>query len=54
MGDMSLIMQQVPSDTLSNAWFQKLGSSDQYGLQPTFDLARCLAQDQSIVNLNVS
>lgn len=54
VGDMSLIMQQVPSDAVSNAWFNQLGRISQYRTQPTFDLARCLAQDQNAVNLNVS
>ena len=54
VGDMSLIMQQVPSDTVANAWFNELGSTYLYGSQPSFDLARCLAQDQNVVNLNVS
>ena len=54
VGDMSLIMQQVPSDTVANAWFDQLSSTYQYGLQPSFDLARCLAENQDIVNLNVS
>lgn len=47
-------MQQVPSDTVANAWFDELGSTYLYGSQPSFDLARCLAQDQNVVNLNVS
>ncbi|CAK0783756.1 hypothetical protein CVIRNUC_006955 [Coccomyxa viridis] len=54
VGDMSLIMQQVPSDTVANAWFDQMSSTYQYGLQPSFDLARCLAENQDIVNLNVS
>ena len=54
VGDMSLIMQQVPSDAVSNAWFNQLGRISQYRTQPTFDLARCLAQDQNAVNLSVS
>ena len=54
VGDMSLIMQQVPSDAVSNAWFNQLGGISQYGMQPTFDLARCLAQDQNAVNVSVS
>ena len=54
VGDMSLIMQQVPSDTVANAWFHALGSTSLLGSQSSFDLARCLAQNQQVVSLNVS
>ena len=47
-------MQQVPSDAVANAWFNELGNAYMGGAHPSFDLARCLAQDGNTVNLNVS
>ena len=54
VGKMSLIMQQVPSDAVANAWFNELGNTYMGGAHPSFDLARCLAQDGDAVDLNVS
>lgn len=54
LAKMSLIMQQVPDKAASNAWFATLGSSYEFGKSPVFNLARCLAADKSIVNVEAS
>lgn len=56
LAKMSLIMQQLPGQdqAVSNAWFGTLGSSYEFGRSPVFNLARCLAADTSVVNVQAS